>query len=62
MTASLSENPHGTSIVAIIVFGLVAVPLSFGLRLWARWISAVSFWWDDLLMGLALVRPCIKVD
>ena len=54
--ANVTGNPHGASILTIIVFGLVAVPLCFSLRLWARWIAAVSFWWDDLLMGIALVR------
>ena len=54
--ASVIGNPHGASILTIIVFGLVAVPLCFSLRLWARSNAAVSFWWDDLLMGIALVR------
>ena len=52
----ISSNPHGGSILTIIIFGLVVGPVSFALRLWARWVSAVAFWWDDLLMGLALVR------
>lgn len=54
--SDIEGNPHGASILSIIVFGLVVAPCSFGLRLWARWISAVAFWWDDLLMGVALVR------
>lgn len=52
---NLKDNPHEASFLTIIVFGLVAVPLSFGLRLWARRISALEFWWDDLLMGFALI-------
>lgn len=53
--ANIDSNPHEASILSIAVFGLVLVPFSFGLRLWARWISDVAFWWDDLSMGLALV-------
>ena len=55
MMATIHGNPHAASILSIIVFGLVFVPLSFGFRLWARSLSAVAFWWDDLLMGFALV-------
>ena len=53
--ASLSGNPHGASMLTMIAFGLITAPLSFGLRLWGRRLSATPFWWDDLLMGFAFV-------
>lgn len=54
--ADIDHNPHKASILPIIVFGFLMGPLSFCLRLWARATSAIAFWWDDLLMGAALVR------
>ena len=58
---SVDSNPHGASLIAIIVFGLVVVPLSYGLRVWARHNSAVAFSWDDIVMGFALVRYLITI-
>ena len=54
--ASINGNPHAASIIAMIVFGFCFVPLAFVLRWWARRISAITFWWDDYLMAIALVR------
>ena len=29
--------------------------ISFALRIYARHLSATTYWWDDLVMGIALV-------
>ena len=57
---SIDGNPRGQSLLSVIIISLILVPLSFGLRIWTRWHSTATAWWDDLLMTLALVRDMFE--
>lgn len=52
---STRNNPHATLILGVAIFCAALSTLSFALRIWARRLSAFDFWYDDLLMALAMV-------
>lgn len=56
MTYAAQVSYHQRLIIAIETLFKALSLISFGLRLWARHISKAKLWWDDYIMGLALVR------
>ena len=52
---SIHGNPHASLILGVAITGVTLSTLSSALRIWARRLSAVKFWYDDLMMGLAMV-------
>lgn len=52
---SVHGNPYASCILEVAIFGVVLSTLSFALRIWARSLSNIKFWYDDLLMTFAMV-------
>ena len=46
---------HQGLVIGVTTFCEVLGVIAFALRLWARRLSKMEFWWDDYLMGVGLV-------
>lgn len=55
MMVSIHGNPHASLILGVAITGVTLSTLSFAFRIWARRLSAVKFWYDDLIMAFAMV-------
>lgn len=55
MMMSTHGNPHASVILGVLISFVILSTLSFALRIWARRLSAIGFWYDDLLMTFAMV-------
>lgn len=55
MMVNIHDNSHSSVILGVAISCVILSTLSFALRIWARWLSVVDFWYDDLLMTFAMV-------
>lgn len=55
MGATGQAKYHQELIVGFATALTALATASYGLRIWARHLSATSYWWDDLVMGIALL-------